>query len=147
VQWHLDQSFPLKWSIGHYLADRVSVLYVRVPRDIVGGALELRKLPDAFLNEHGIRARFAFGDREHPDLLVASVPPAENTLVTFRGDAHHRVRAFNATGKRVSLVLEQYRLPAWAVRWRAKRFYVPGEAETPRWRKVLWELLLSVGKL
>ena len=75
------------------------------------------------------------------------VAPAENVLVTFRGDAHHMVRGFNATGKRVSLVLEQYRLPAWAVRWRAKRFFLPGEARTPRWRKALWDVVMSVGNL
>mmetsp|Transcript_50312 Transcript_50312/g.98423 ORF Transcript_50312/g.98423 Transcript_50312/m.98423 type:complete len:320 (-) Transcript_50312:577-1536(-) len=48
----------------------------------------------------------------------ARVRPRENLLITFRGDAHHRVLPFlgrDRDGIRVSIVLEQYHLPAAAV--------------------------------
>ena len=54
--------------------------------------------------------------------LNASVVPAANKLVTFRGDAHHRVRPFAAAAddRRVSIVLESYVLPRFGI-WRARR--------------------------
>ena len=43
-------------------------------------------------------------------------------VVTFRGDAHHRVRPFAAAAddRRVSIVLESYVLPRLDI-WRARR--------------------------
>lgn len=125
IRWHIDQSFPLSMSIGHYVAHTVSVLYVRVPFDMVGGELELRKVPDDWLDEHGLRARALFGNQTE-GLLAATIAPAENDLITFRGDAHHRVLPFSSSdagARRVSVVLEQYSLPRFGA-WRARRFFL-----------------------
>jgi hypothetical protein len=88
-----------------------------------GGRLEVQKVPDPWLDEHGLRAR-ALYELEHgePPSLNASVIPASNKLVTFRGDAHHRVRPFAAAAdeRRVSIVLESYVLPRFDI-WRARR--------------------------
>ena len=83
----------------------------------------VQKVPDPWLDEHGLRAR-ALYELEHgePPPLNASVVAAENKLVTFRGDAHHRVRPFAAAAddRRVSIVLESYVLPRFGI-WRARR--------------------------
>ncbi len=64
----------------------VSVLYVTVPSDLVGGELVLRS-----------RQR-----------QVGQVFPRANTLVFFQGDLTHAVNPVQATGDRLSLVCEQY---------------------------------------
>lgn len=88
-----------------------------------GGRLEVQKVPDPWLDEHGLRAR-ALYEIEHgePPSLNASIAASENKLVTFRGDAHHRVRPFAAAAddRRVSIVLESYVLPRLDI-WRARR--------------------------
>lgn len=66
----------------------VSVLYVEVPDDLQGGELVLTA-----------RAR-----------TVARVRPCTNTLVFFQGDLTHSVNPVSASGRRLSLVCEQYRL-------------------------------------
>jgi hypothetical protein len=89
-----------------------------------GGRPEVQKVPDPWLDEHGLRARalyeLEYGEGSAP--LNASVTPAVNKLVTFRGDAHHRVRPFAAAAdeRRVSIVLESYVLPRFDI-WRARR--------------------------
>ena len=85
-------------------------------------AVEVQKVPDPWLDEHGLRAR-ALYELEYGSVpLNASVVPAANKLVTFRGDAHHRVRPFAAAAddRRVSIVLESYVLPRFGI-WRARR--------------------------
>ena len=66
----------------------VSVLYVRVPDELRGGQLLLRR-----------------GKRE-----VGRVTPQANKLVRFQGDLSHAVTAVDSSvsGRRVSLVCEQY---------------------------------------
>jgi hypothetical protein len=66
----------------------VSVLYVEVPVDLVGGELVLR-------------------DRRRQ---VGEIKPQENLLLHFQGDLTHSVKAVQTKGRRLSLVCEQYRL-------------------------------------
>jgi Rps23 Pro-64 3,4-dihydroxylase Tpa1-like proline 4-hydroxylase len=68
------------------------VLYVQVPADLKGGELLLRQ-----------------GKRQ-----VGRVVPQVNKLVRFQGDLSHEVSAVapNVTGRRMSLVCEQYQLEA-----------------------------------
>lgn len=70
---------------------RVVVLYLQVPEQLTGGRLIL----------HGNRP-------------LVDIEPAVNKLVYFRGDLRHEVTELQAQEgqERVSLVCEQYRLPA-----------------------------------
>ncbi len=65
---------------------QVSVLYVQVPPDLVGGELVLR----------------ARGQR------LAQISPCRNTLLFFAGDLTHAVNPVLTPGYRLSLVCEQY---------------------------------------
>ncbi len=100
-------------SLHAYLLDvdpprAVSVLYVDVPKDLRGGELVLRR-----------------GKR-----LLARVTPREGALVEFEGDLEHAVERIETSGKRLSLVCEQYELtdeelaqvPEWRIESRAKRY-------------------------
>ncbi|PTL77392.1 2OG-Fe(II) oxygenase [Vitiosangium sp. GDMCC 1.1324] len=93
VEPHLDRSMEFYGEgIGSPLA--VSVLYVHVPEHLEGGELRLY----------------------HRGRKVAAVKPTPRTLVTFRGDLMHEVVAVQAgapmlSAARVSLVVEQYRVP------------------------------------
>lgn len=66
----------------------VSVLYVEVPADLVGGELVLRS----------------------HKRQVGQVRPQANTLVMFQGDLTHSVNPVTSHGIRLSLVCEQYSL-------------------------------------
>ncbi|QOV24168.1 2OG-Fe(II) oxygenase [Anabaenopsis elenkinii] len=66
----------------------VSVLYVRLPEDMVGGELVLKS---------------------HKRQL-GQIKPQVNTLVYFQGDLTHSVNPVQTMGKRLSLVCEQYSL-------------------------------------
>lgn len=66
----------------------VSVLYVRLPEDMVGGELVLKS---------------------HKRLL-GQIKPQVNTLLYFQGDLTHSVNAVQTPGSRLSLVCEQYTL-------------------------------------
>lgn len=66
----------------------VSVLYVEVPADLVGGELVLRS---------------------HKRQL-GKVRPCTNTLLFFQGDLTHAVNPMTSSGRRLSLVCEQYNL-------------------------------------
>jgi predicted 2-oxoglutarate/Fe(II)-dependent dioxygenase YbiX len=66
----------------------VSVLYIAVPTDLVGGELVLRS----------------------PKRQVASIQPRPNLLIQFQGDLTHSINPVTATGNRLSLVCEQYNL-------------------------------------
>jgi predicted 2-oxoglutarate/Fe(II)-dependent dioxygenase YbiX len=66
----------------------VSVLYVEVPSDLVGGELILRS----------------------PKRQVGKIAPQANTLLYFQGDLTHSVNAVNSRAIRLSLVCEQYSL-------------------------------------
>jgi hypothetical protein len=96
---HLDQTVAMQGTNPHdFLAHQVNVMYVDVPEDMVGGTLELWRYD-------GWRS----GSIRHPH---ESVTPSNNTMVAFRGDSYHRVKAYHsvATNVRLSLVLEQYKI-------------------------------------
>jgi hypothetical protein len=92
---HLDDTVGI-FSRHSFVAHQVSVLYVSVPEDMEGGQLEL----------------FSYGDGNLPENAEPNdaVEPKENLMVTFRGDAFHRVRSYRTRSarERVSLVVEQY---------------------------------------
>jgi hypothetical protein len=64
----------------------VSVLYVHVPEDMVGGELVLK-----------LQKR-----------QVGQIKPQTNSLIYFQGDLTHSVNAVTSHGNRLSLVCEQY---------------------------------------
>jgi 2OG-Fe(II) oxygenase superfamily len=66
----------------------VSVLYVRVPENMMGGELILKS-----------------GKRH-----VAKITPQRNSLIYFQGDLIHAVNPVKTAGSRLSLVCEQYAL-------------------------------------
>lgn len=66
----------------------VSVLYVQVPPDLVGGELVLRS----------------------HKRQVGQIRPQPNTLLIFQGDLMHSVNPVTSAGMRLSLVCEQYTL-------------------------------------
>jgi hypothetical protein len=68
----------------------VSVLYVRLPSNMVGGQL--------ILKSHKRQ--------------VGQITPQVNTLLHFQGDLTHSVNAVKTSGNRLSLVCEQYNLSA-----------------------------------
>lgn len=72
----------------------VSVLYVQVPADLVGGELVLRS------------------HRRQ----VGKIVPTTNTLLLFQGDLTHSVNPVTGAGMRLSLVCEQYYLEAAQLR-------------------------------
>ena len=79
----------------------MNVLYVDVAADMKGGEFE--------------GWRYGSGDLKQSDLLKPhlSIKPEKNKLVMFRGDSFHQVKAYHtseSTTKRLSLVLEQYKI-------------------------------------
>lgn len=83
---HVDATLDWVTGVPGTTPLLVTVLYLNAPAD--GGTLELWK----------------------DDAHVASITPRENTLVCFRGDLGHEVKAVgtNAEGARTSLVCEHY---------------------------------------
>lgn len=93
VSAHIDRSLT---SYGEQIGcpTAVSVLYVQVPEVLVGGELRLY----------------------HRGQRVAALAPMAGALVTFRGDMVHEVAPVAAgapalSAARISLVVEQYRVP------------------------------------
>lgn len=86
----------------------VTVLYVEVPKGMIGGVLELRR-----------------GKK-----FLRRVQPQEGLLVEFDGDLDHGVQRVDSPGLRLSLVMEQYELgdeelegvPEFAIETRAKAY-------------------------
>lgn len=153
VQWHIDQTIALRLPLANFAAHSVDVWYAALP-DMVGGELELAQFSEAWLDKHAMRtfgpntkraksleaagweaeaatdglARRLDDGRSAAPLARALITPQANTRVTFRGDAHHRVRPFHpnattCTGDRVSVVLEQYRVPQ-DFYWLTTRFHM-----------------------
>ena len=97
---HLDQTVGMDGSNRHdFLAHQVNVMYVDVPEDMVGGSLEL----------------WRYGDwrSSHVKYPHETVKPSKNTMVAFRGDSYHQVKAYHSnlnSTARLSLVLEQYKI-------------------------------------
>lgn len=123
VDWHRDATLALvPWAeqagVKPQLAHQVDVLYIQVP-PMVGGHLLLRdpRRPAWRVETEASRS----GAASNP--VDATVAPMENRKVSFRGDAEHCVTSFHAKGpgeadttnslmiERVSLVLEQYKVP------------------------------------
>jgi len=82
-------------SICHYTKAKtvpaiVSVLYVKVPPDLRGGELVLRK----------------------SEQQIDKIKPQVNTLLYFRGNLEHSVSKVESSQPRISLVCEQYNLEA-----------------------------------
>ncbi|CAG9467857.1 unnamed protein product [Pedinophyceae sp. YPF-701] len=79
-----------------FVAHQVNVIYLEVPSDMDGGELVVWTVDS---------------DEHDPPALV--LPPVNNTMVEFRGDALHAVRAFRSpsASRRLGLVLEQYKIP------------------------------------
>jgi hypothetical protein len=93
VKAHLDRSMEF-YGAGIGCPVAVSVLYVQVPEHLAGGELRLY----------------------HRGQRVAALAPMTRSLVTFRGDLVHEVAAVEAgapvlSAARISLVVEQYRMP------------------------------------
>ena len=102
---HLDQTVGMRRRvspISDFLAHQVNVLYIDVADDMVGGELEVWS--------------YGKGDWRSLDLQrpEQSITPAINTMVAFRGDSFHQVKAYytnrGSNKKRLSLVLEQYKI-------------------------------------
>jgi hypothetical protein len=90
---HIDRSLEF-YKVGIGCPVAVSVLYVQVPERLSGGELRLY----------------------HRGEQVAALAPMPRSLVTFRGDLTHEVAAVETaaperTEARISLVVEQYRVP------------------------------------
>ena len=88
-------------SNHQFLEHQVNVLYVDVAPDMKGGELE--------------GWRYMKGDLKVSDLPNPhmTIKPEKNKLVMFRGDTFHQVKAYHtahSTTKRLSLVLEQYKI-------------------------------------
>lgn len=117
---HIDATLARAAGVDAATPSVVSVLYLQVPREGRGGELVLA------------RGR----------ALVGVVHPVERTLLHFKGDLEHQVRALEDAPQdaaRASLVLEQYhfepdalaRLPAFRLDSRAK-FQLALEAAAQR---------------
>jgi Rps23 Pro-64 3,4-dihydroxylase Tpa1-like proline 4-hydroxylase len=87
VDFHIDRSLRsyCKTIDPPFL---VSVLYVRIPENMIGGELILKS-----------------AKRQ-----VAKITPQRNSLVYFQGDLIHAVSPVKTVGSRLSLVCEQYAL-------------------------------------
>ena len=84
---HIDTSLSSRCGV-RVTPERVSVLYVQVPRDLRGGQLVLRT-------------------RRH---RVGQVEPDAGMLVDFDGQLVHSVRSVRSASARISVVCEQYAL-------------------------------------
>lgn len=128
VGMHLDDTVGID-SPRRYVAHTVSVLYLQVPQGMDGGILEIFHVPEDARKPGGRTTATT------PNVVVH---PKVNQLNVFRGDAFHQITAMhvprrraaeaasdvdmgdsNVSGPladdyRVSLVLEQYRVPASA---------------------------------
>ena len=102
---HIDRSLEF-YGVRTGCPVAVSVLYVQVPERLSGGELRL----------------YHRGER------VAALAPMARALVTFRGDLTHEVAAVETSAPelseaRISLVVEQYRVPE-PLKARVPRFEV-----------------------
>ncbi|GMH90835.1 hypothetical protein TrVE_jg1302 [Triparma verrucosa] len=120
VNFHKDATLALTpeaalSGVKQRLAHSVSVLYLDVPDGMEGGELVLRNV-----DREALRGEERYGrGKEGVEIEVdAVVEPKNNFSVKFRGDAEHAVKAFrNTTMGRVSLVLEQYKVPVGDKGW------------------------------
>lgn len=107
ISWHADQESGI-WSNSPHFAHATHVWYAAVPPDMEGGKLELQLfgLQDGMSDDEVRVARRAGA------IQADEVTPERNMLVTFRGDAFHRVMPYQTSSPtvRVSLVLEEYRI-------------------------------------
>ncbi|GMI18447.1 hypothetical protein TrLO_g12345 [Triparma laevis f. longispina] len=115
VNFHKDATLALRQGamvsgVKQRLAWSVSVLYLNVPQGMEGGELVLRDVSRSSLKGE---ERYMEGVE-----VDAVVEPEENLGVVFRGDAEHAVKGWKGgEGGRVSLVLEQYKVPVGDRGW------------------------------
>lgn len=138
----LGDVMPASWS---GVAHQTDVLYVAVPSDMTAGTLQLWT-PDlsggrsSALEDEPPGGEHANGTCQggveygQPGVVVV---PRENEAASFRGDASHRVLRHGSAlpgrpGWRVSLVLEQYRLPTGGGAHAPPAFAVSGQ-DDPAW--------------
>ena len=95
---HYDDSINIQdWTKRMILPVCTTILYINVPENCEGGNLYLSP----------------FGSRGGLETKTQYIPKQGRKL-TFRGDTNHLVEPFfceNNTEKRISLVLEQYKIP------------------------------------
>jgi len=91
VQKHLDTTISNKYLPGIKTASEVSVLYLQVPNDMVGGRLTVYNL----------------------DGTTECVKPKVGKLFKFDGRLPHSVGITMTDFERTSLVLESYNLEEW----------------------------------
>ncbi len=89
VEPHIDSTISCYTKVTTVPAI-VSVLYVKVPPDLRGGELVLRK----------------------SEQQIDKIKPQVNTLLYFRGNLEHSVNQVESSQPRISLVCEQYNLEA-----------------------------------
>ncbi|KAA8497502.1 hypothetical protein FVE85_5087 [Porphyridium purpureum] len=96
---HVDNTLKHSRPNTDFLAHTVTVLYLSVPPDMEGGELEVL----------GTREQYEEGG----GTVKSRITPVQNKGARFRGDAYHQVRGYTTETdqRRVSLVLEQYRVP------------------------------------
>lgn len=93
-----------------------TVLYLSVPTDMEAGRFvidsNMRDFHQIGDSEESVSLPVLY-DKPHDDIVIQ---PEENLLVRFRGDVPHHVEGFRSSlkgdaGVRLSLVVEQYKLP------------------------------------
>ena len=95
---HYDDSINIQdWTKRMILPVCTTILYINVPENCEGGNLYL----SPFGSRGGLETKTQY-------------TPKQGRKLTFRGDTNHLVEPFfceNNTEKRISLVLEQYKIP------------------------------------
>ena len=95
---HYDDSINIQdWTKRMILPVCTTILYINVPENCEGGNLYL----SPFCSRGGLETKTQY-------------TPKRGRKLTFRGDTNHLVEPFfceNNTEKRISLVLEQYKIP------------------------------------
>ena len=98
IEFHYDDTIELKDFMGrNILPVCTTILYINVPENCEGGNLYL----SFFCSRGGLETKTQY-------------TPKRGRKLTFRGDTNHLVEPFfceNNTEKRISLVLEQYKIP------------------------------------
>lgn len=87
VEPHVDSSIS-SYTKAFTTPAIVSVLYVKVPNDLIGGEFILQKSTEQ----------------------IEKIKPQANNLLHFRGNLEHSVNKVESSQARISLVCEQYKL-------------------------------------
>lgn len=109
VGWHVDDTVGIDEDLDvSFVAHEVSVFYLQVPQDMEGGGLKLIDL-------RGDISQVNLDSDVNSQEVREEVQPQENSIVRFRGDACHQVMGYKTETplERVSVVLEQYKIPPY----------------------------------